>query len=189
MASPQGQEDEVQLPREDQEGPENLMPEEDLVPGGNQEVAEDLSSLSSFLDDTRPDDDDSDLSTNDRPFAGKRSQDSDEASFYGDLSLESFDESDLDSPFQYIPAYISSEEELSDDDWSTVELSSDEESTRPAEEEPTSLEATYSNSSILDLPPEVLQKILGYLSFHEVKLLTISGDLMAQGPFLSATAS
>ena len=184
MASPRGQEDEVQLPREDQEGQENMMP------GDNQEVAEDQSSLSSFLDDTWSDDD-SDISTHDRPFAGKRSQESDEASFYDDLSLESFAESDQDSTFQFDLNSISSEDELSDDDWSTVdEVSNDEESPKPAEEEPTSLEVSNShnsdscNSSILELPPEVHQKILGYLSFHEVKLLTFSGDLMALGPFI-----
>ena len=94
MASPRGQEDEVQLPREDQEGQENLMP------GDNQEVAEDQSSLSSFLDDTWSDDD-SDISTHDRPFAGKQSKDSDEASFYDDLSLESYPR-DPDQPWTVI---------------------------------------------------------------------------------------
>ena len=100
MASPQGQEDQVKLLREEKEVEENLMPEEDLVPGDNQEVAEDQSSLSSFLDDTWSDDD-SDISTYDRPFAGKQSKDSDEASFYDDLSLESYPR-DPDQPWTVI---------------------------------------------------------------------------------------
>ena len=64
----------------------------------------------------------------------------------------------------------------------------DEESSQPVQD-PTPLEASNNigesrNSPILELPPEVLQKILGYLSFHEVKLLTFSGDLMALRPFI-----
>ena len=48
-------------------------------------------------------------------------------------------------------------------EWSDVEMSADEESS--SEEVSTDV-----GNLILQLPPEVFQKIMGYLSFHEVNL-------------------
>ena len=58
-----------------------------------------------------------------------------------------------------------SEDDLSDDEWSTVEMSADEES----DDDDGNGNSRDVDSPFLKLPPEILQKILGYLPFHQVQ--------------------
>ena len=150
MASAQGQDGEAKMPEDDQLPQDDLLPNEDQLPGENLDPGENLvpDEVQMQGEEHQLDEDQFSLWSYES-YSSEDNFDDDDSS--GELSSLPFSENELERSIN----------SLFGNDWSDVEMSADEES----------LEFSSNVSrSILQLPPEILQKILGYLSFHEVNL-------------------